>query len=223
MSSQQSQRSSPPSALSNRRRRAPIACRLCRKRKIKVRPPFSISFPYSIIDNTILQCITDENPPHGPCERCTRKNLTCEYVPVGDEDMLSNPPLTPTSPMSNTGGGVPLHPTFPSQYSHDGGRHDSAGLPSQYGYPNHYLPGNQGHAVYGYETYSPSSQLDNNYSSYNAIPSGLATYPPTSGPLSLSDPPSGMQNAYHHRPGSYSGMSGLDQQQGWSPMSSDSR
>ncbi|KIK65358.1 hypothetical protein GYMLUDRAFT_82608 [Collybiopsis luxurians FD-317 M1] len=56
-----------------RRRRAQIACRNCRKRKIK--------------------CVTNEEPPHNPCERCRRKGLTCEYVAVGEP----SPPSTPAS------------------------------------------------------------------------------------------------------------------------------
>ncbi|KAF9263496.1 hypothetical protein L218DRAFT_999379 [Marasmius fiardii PR-910] len=83
---------SPPldsSALAIRRRRAPMACRNCRKRKIK--------------------CVTNEDPPHNPCERCTRKGLHCEYVAVGDE----TPPSSPNGPPPNS----PPHPTASQGYN----------------------------------------------------------------------------------------------------------
>ncbi|KAG7097061.1 hypothetical protein E1B28_004449 [Marasmius oreades] len=76
------------SALAIRRRRAPMACRNCRKRKIK--------------------CVTNEDPPHNPCERCTRKGLHCEYVAVGDE----TPPSSPNGPPPNS----PPHSTTGQAY-----------------------------------------------------------------------------------------------------------
>ncbi|KAJ7617270.1 hypothetical protein FB45DRAFT_1034562 [Roridomyces roridus] len=48
-----------------KKRRTIIACLTCRKRK--------------------LRCITFEQPPNSPCERCARKNIHCEYVSVSDE------------------------------------------------------------------------------------------------------------------------------------------
>ncbi|KAJ7664103.1 hypothetical protein B0H17DRAFT_1256557 [Mycena rosella] len=47
------------------RRRVYVACVNCRKRKIR--------------------CITAEEAPDKPCERCTRKGLTCEYLAVSEE------------------------------------------------------------------------------------------------------------------------------------------
>ncbi|KAJ7106674.1 hypothetical protein C8R44DRAFT_745141 [Mycena epipterygia] len=58
----------------NRRRRVYIACLNCRRRKIK--------------------CLTEESEQR-PCERCIRKGLVCEYLPVADEQAQSagsNPP-----------------------------------------------------------------------------------------------------------------------------------
>ncbi|KAF5338830.1 hypothetical protein D9758_012083 [Tetrapyrgos nigripes] len=52
------------------RRRAQIACRNCRRRKVK--------------------CVTNEEPPHDPCERCTRMSLVCEYVAVGETKSTAN-------------------------------------------------------------------------------------------------------------------------------------
>ncbi|KAJ6472367.1 hypothetical protein C8R47DRAFT_1146532 [Mycena vitilis] len=47
------------------RRRVIIACTNCRKRRIK--------------------CLTPEDPPLNPCERCLKKGLRCEYVTVSDQ------------------------------------------------------------------------------------------------------------------------------------------
>lgn len=150
---------------------------------------------------------------------------------------MSNPPLSPTSPLTNgsSGGGVPLHPTFPNG-GYDPRGHD----PSQYGYSNsNYLPspGNhpgqqqqhhqhQHHQAYGYDYGNPPHGVDYYSSSAAAgaaaVPSGMAAYapPPGSG--------GGLDGAYHHhqqhhhqRTGSYS-MSGLEPHQqpggGWPGM-----
>ncbi|KAJ7624037.1 hypothetical protein DFH06DRAFT_1305206 [Mycena polygramma] len=47
------------------RRRVIIACTNCRKRRVK--------------------CLTPEDPPLNPCERCVKKGLRCEYVTVSDQ------------------------------------------------------------------------------------------------------------------------------------------
>ncbi|KAJ7451328.1 hypothetical protein FB451DRAFT_1186270 [Mycena latifolia] len=52
------------------KRRAPVACVNCRKRKVK--------------------CIPPADSPHNPCERCTRRSLQCEYRSVADEVSLYN-------------------------------------------------------------------------------------------------------------------------------------
>ncbi|KAF7326161.1 Zn(2)-C6 fungal-type domain-containing protein [Mycena kentingensis (nom. inval.)] len=61
------------------RQRAPIACVHCRKRKIR--------------------CIAEQNMR--PCERCVRKGLQCDYMPVAD-------------PRNNAPGSAPASPTTPS-------------------------------------------------------------------------------------------------------------
>ncbi|KAJ8086513.1 hypothetical protein PM082_005336 [Marasmius tenuissimus] len=65
-----------------------MACRNCRKRKIK--------------------CVTNEDPPHNPCERCTRKGLHCEYVAVGDE----TPPSSPNAPSHSSPHSIPRDYTY---------------------------------------------------------------------------------------------------------------
>ncbi|KAJ7731924.1 hypothetical protein DFH07DRAFT_781093 [Mycena maculata] len=47
------------------RRRVITACTYCRKRKIR--------------------CLTWEEPPKNPCERCTKKGLKCEYITIADQ------------------------------------------------------------------------------------------------------------------------------------------
>ncbi|KAF8124278.1 hypothetical protein K438DRAFT_1977603 [Mycena galopus ATCC 62051] len=47
------------------RRRVIIACTNCRKRKIR--------------------CITTEDPPQTPCNRCAKKNLQCEYITIANQ------------------------------------------------------------------------------------------------------------------------------------------
>ncbi|KAF7318679.1 C6 finger domain [Mycena chlorophos] len=53
------------SALFTTRRRVIIACTNCRKRKIR--------------------CMTSEESPVNPCERCEEKGLRCEYVTITDQ------------------------------------------------------------------------------------------------------------------------------------------
>ncbi|KAF5393706.1 hypothetical protein D9757_000110 [Collybiopsis confluens] len=99
-----------------RRRRAQIACKNCRKRKIK--------------------CVTNEEPPHNPCERCRRKGLTCEYVAVGE-------PSPPSTPASEHPSNIITHdnPAYPygaggSTFSPYGGAYaNSSQLPT--GYPGY--------------------------------------------------------------------------------------
>lgn len=50
----------------------------------------------NLLKDNVLQCVTNEEPPHNPCERCQRKGLVCEYVAVGDP----SPPSTPLSDRS---------------------------------------------------------------------------------------------------------------------------
>ncbi|KAJ7164498.1 hypothetical protein C8R46DRAFT_313399 [Mycena filopes] len=68
-----------------KRTRVYIACTACRKRKVK--------------------CLSDEYE-QTPCERCVRKGLKCEYVPVGGEQDDYTAPESPVYPpgRSNQGG-----------------------------------------------------------------------------------------------------------------------
>ncbi|KAJ7026782.1 hypothetical protein C8F04DRAFT_1296110 [Mycena alexandri] len=53
-----------PAVFLNRRRNI-IACTNCRKRKIR--------------------CLTPEEPPENPCERCVKRGLRCEYITVANQ------------------------------------------------------------------------------------------------------------------------------------------
>ncbi|KAJ7122448.1 hypothetical protein C8R44DRAFT_736140 [Mycena epipterygia] len=64
-------------ALFRKRRRVHIACRHCRRRKIK--------------------CVITEESPDKPCERCAKRGLRCEYISVANQQ--THPP-SPTSAQS---------------------------------------------------------------------------------------------------------------------------
>ncbi|KAJ7599491.1 hypothetical protein C8J56DRAFT_1040375 [Mycena floridula] len=49
----------------NKPPRSPVACRACRKRKVK--------------------CEIDEKNPQNPCKRCSHRQLTCEYITVAED------------------------------------------------------------------------------------------------------------------------------------------
>ncbi|KAJ7073306.1 hypothetical protein B0H15DRAFT_1027513 [Mycena belliarum] len=57
------------------RRRAPIACSKCRKRKIKCEPSSSSS-----------------DAPDGPCTRCLSRGFRCEYIPVSEQEPAVSDP-----------------------------------------------------------------------------------------------------------------------------------
>ncbi|KAJ7904426.1 hypothetical protein B0H14DRAFT_604388 [Mycena olivaceomarginata] len=145
----------PTSALLNtRRKRAMIACKLCRKRKIK--------------------CVTTEEPPRHPCARCTKRGLTCEYVAVEEEEPDS--PLHAMFPPY--GNAAPRYPTpgapatgYASPYASPQPQFDqwnqSQTRPVQAGYP--------GQAP-GYNSpYAPPNQ--NSYGTYQGYPGQYAFQP----------------------------------------------
>ncbi|KAJ7179235.1 hypothetical protein C8R46DRAFT_632103 [Mycena filopes] len=110
--------------LMNRRRRAMIACKACRKRKIK--------------------CVTTEEPPRNPCARCTKRSLTCEYVAV-DEDYSSTPtPESPILPLPYSNGSAhnapptAYMPTYPVQPPYGQWNPPPPSQPSHPGYPPNY-------------------------------------------------------------------------------------
>ncbi|KAJ4482675.1 hypothetical protein C8R41DRAFT_841075 [Lentinula lateritia] len=116
------------SSPATRRRRAQIACRNCRKRKIK--------------------CVTNEEPPHNPCERCQRKGLTCEYVAVGEPSPPSTPALEHAEhnrlPPNSQGYTYASHSHLPdSTYSMESSLHNQmTGYPT---YPDMGSPNSSAH------------------------------------------------------------------------------
>ncbi|KAF8906368.1 hypothetical protein CPB85DRAFT_893288 [Mucidula mucida] len=77
-----------PAPLYKRQQRASVACTNCRSRKIRVRPAYVChDFPLNV-----LQCIPTPEDRHKedkyrdkPCERCAKRKLVCEYLPVSVE------------------------------------------------------------------------------------------------------------------------------------------
>ncbi|CAK5271663.1 unnamed protein product, partial [Mycena citricolor] len=72
----------PPPVFALARRRTPMACTNCRKRKIK--------------------CLVKEDQPLKTCERCTKRKLHCEYRPVLEEALLVDESESIGSPDSTT-------------------------------------------------------------------------------------------------------------------------
>ncbi|KAJ6452482.1 hypothetical protein C8R45DRAFT_1113037 [Mycena sanguinolenta] len=80
------------------RRRVIIACTHCRKRKIR--------------------CLTPEDPPQNPCDRCAKKGLKCEYVTIANQrDEAST---NKTAPIERRRQASPSPPAGPrhANYSH---------------------------------------------------------------------------------------------------------
>ncbi|KAJ7466263.1 hypothetical protein B0H11DRAFT_1921990 [Mycena galericulata] len=126
------------------RRRTIIACKNCRKRKIR--------------------CIPPEQPPQNPCARCARRKLPCEYVSVIEQEEYSTtnntsselrrepgahsaprPPTTWTPPMAahNTSPGNSNAPRLPYTSPPPPNRrprYSSSAVPGLSEYPDLSLP-----------------------------------------------------------------------------------
>ncbi|KAJ7189256.1 hypothetical protein C8R46DRAFT_1244902 [Mycena filopes] len=70
-----------PTPFVPRPRRTLIACTICRQRKVR--------------------CISTERPPKGPCARCKKKGLVCEYVATAPPE---HSPQTPEFPDESDAG-----------------------------------------------------------------------------------------------------------------------
>ncbi|KAJ6537278.1 hypothetical protein DFH09DRAFT_1283651 [Mycena vulgaris] len=133
---------SPPESnlvLFTRRRRVYIACSNCRRRKIR--------------------CITNEESPEMPCERCARRGFTCEYRAVCEGDVPS-----------------------PSQVS---GRDRAGATPVQLAAPTGYAPSawNQSSGMYGVHSSpaagpSPYASTQHSHHHSNTLPSGPQQFVP---------------------------------------------
>ncbi|KAJ7473267.1 hypothetical protein FB451DRAFT_1174918 [Mycena latifolia] len=171
---------SPPEqtpASSSARKRIYVACLHCRKRKIK--------------------CITASESE--PCERCARRGLECEYLPVSVEQAQQPSPTSgrdgPPARSATPGPHMPISWTqSPQTY---GGYNAPGAGPSPhsstaYANPSHYNPMN---AMPGSQPFVPSN-YGHDYSSrpqypgavqhqgYNHAPmaSGPSQYPPSTMP-----------------------------------------
>ncbi|KAJ6556995.1 hypothetical protein DFH09DRAFT_1164177, partial [Mycena vulgaris] len=153
-----------------KRKRVPMACLRCRKRKIK--------------------CITSEESSGRPCERCTRRGFLCEYISVGDQraqsTFESSPPGRPAT--------ISPSPSPPSPYTELPWDHsDQASyLPSDKPRLNGFnlLPGDfQSFAASDYTpNQSSPSQFHTSYS-YNSQPSYTQAAPPYPMPGSSAQSP----------------------------------
>ncbi|KAJ6549987.1 hypothetical protein B0H19DRAFT_1073884 [Mycena capillaripes] len=75
------------------RRRVIIACTNCRKRKIR--------------------CLTPEETPVNPCDRCTKKGLKCEYITISNQEADSNKSVASEAEASGRGSSFSSPETFP--------------------------------------------------------------------------------------------------------------
>ncbi|KIY72591.1 hypothetical protein CYLTODRAFT_417796 [Cylindrobasidium torrendii FP15055 ss-10] len=84
-----------------RPRRAPMACKNCRSRKIRC---------IQTTDQVDLRTKT----PLQPCQRCLKRNLPCEYAPIGaeSESYASGTPPISNSPESSAGSTSHLEPSI---------------------------------------------------------------------------------------------------------------
>ncbi|KAJ7047460.1 hypothetical protein C8F04DRAFT_8834 [Mycena alexandri] len=150
-------------SLLNRRRRAAIACRGCRHRKIK--------------------CETTEDPPRHPCARCTKRSLVCEYVAVDDEDPESPVSPLPPNPYANAPAPYPTNvpptgymPPYPVQSQYGGQWNPSPPpQPLNPGYLSHPTNYNSSPA---YAPSLPQYGGAQGYSSSYGFPTQFAAQPP---------------------------------------------
>ncbi|KAF8173342.1 hypothetical protein K438DRAFT_1980890 [Mycena galopus ATCC 62051] len=137
------------------RRRVIIACTHCRKRKIR--------------------CLTPEDPPQNPCNRCAKKGLHCEYITIADQrDESSITKSAPVESRSSDSGSPPIgslrrtsfNASRPVDPSWDG---NSQGGPSTMPPPGHSIPGSLHRfqpyrtqsAVYNSDQYNRAYQMPN--------------------------------------------------------------
>ncbi|KAJ7779748.1 hypothetical protein B0H16DRAFT_724882, partial [Mycena metata] len=140
-----------PAPLNLIRRRTLIACLNCRKRK--------------------LRCIPAEQTPNGPCTRCLKRGLQCEYVATTESNSPHTPEYSPTDiqhsqivprpspPNSSYGHGAapPLPYTLPPARNnpprYSDGRYPDLSTNQQH--PNYPAPGSSRPAMHG--TYAPAN------------------------------------------------------------------
>ncbi|KAJ7136953.1 hypothetical protein C8R44DRAFT_948704 [Mycena epipterygia] len=178
------------------RRRVVLACTNCRRRKIR--------------------CLTSEDPPKNPCERCVKKGLKCEYLPVADQgDELPSPTLRTQTPQLAPDG---HRPTRPQSAQHTNPSYSSGppvdpqfqrmGPPnpgSSYSYPSPVPPSTQyRYPPYPNQSAGPHHQSSNPADVYDRAQSRILStfYSDGGAPL---NPPSvpgyGMDRGQSHRTG----------------------
>ncbi|KAJ7636363.1 hypothetical protein FB45DRAFT_864413 [Roridomyces roridus] len=168
-----------------RKRRRITPCSNCRHRKVK--------------------CITSEQPPVNPCQRCAKKNLDCEYnvhasasaptlplpytgpPPAGSRPRYYGQPLPPLT------GGTSLNPQPSSPLELDG-------LPYTGPPPPGHLPRYYGQTLPDLSVSDAGTRLDVNHRPQTTLPS-----PIPSGPYGNAE---GQFDERHHWPGTLGGYEG---------------
>ncbi|KAJ7292054.1 hypothetical protein C8J57DRAFT_1492530 [Mycena rebaudengoi] len=154
----------PSLTVSTQARRVVVACSNCRQRRVK--------------------CITKEGSPDSPCERCRKKDLVCEYMPV----------RSPHTPQGRSPGSANNHPS-----GNITSRSPAPQNPSHYGrggYPNMNAAN---HPQYSGVMIPPAP-------SANPVPSGSQFYPnPTYHPFAPTPNNSSYPQTpyYNQNPASY--------------------
>lgn len=76
-----------------------------------------------------VECLTAEDPPEGPCERCTKKGLKCEYITISNQQAEPNKAVPPDTEFGGRGSSSSpdtsrrmdvAHPSGYSPYVHPG-------------------------------------------------------------------------------------------------------
>ncbi|KAJ6550418.1 hypothetical protein DFH09DRAFT_1086683 [Mycena vulgaris] len=192
----------PPPALPSvftKRRRVIVACTNCRGRKVR--------------------CLTSEDPPQSPCQRCAKKGLACEYVTVTSQrnESLSRNPTPEPAP------NVPLHYMPYGQFALPADHQPHTPLGSRQGYsrsphitPNPLPPNPQ----YLYPQY-PDQSIGNSYSASSGHPPRRHSSATSPGPMQSTLPvhPARMHNG-ESLPGRATDPKYLDRQSASSPYAS---
>ncbi|KAJ7176311.1 hypothetical protein C8R43DRAFT_943096 [Mycena crocata] len=186
------------SSSSSRSKRVIIACTNCRKRKIR--------------------CLTSEQPPINPCERCAKKGLQCEYIPVPDQPDYSADGAASSPSHSGPSSSAPIHLSHP--YGPPSGPQASANSRGGYSHHGaaaahpHSFSGHGGHSQYPNPAANPLYHQQFIPNNPYIQPGQAAPYPPTSQPV------------YPDATGAYNGASNFGAQManaapyGWPQLSS---
>jgi hypothetical protein len=188
-----------------RDRRAAIACKNCRERKIRVSIHYRFSPQLSIQTHHYGQCKVKQEggPPYPTCERCSKYGLDCEYISVANHTSSSSRPQSrgsqsgsSTQPSDSTDEDTShllLRPTM-SEWNlstfepYPSGSSASATLPLLDSEPNrsqNFSTSNTAYTAYR-SAYNPERPLNTIDPSYSYSSSNYQPLPSRGSPMSLS-------------------------------------